>query len=165
MICAAIVKYRDPMEKIVPLISSECVGLLGIRHLPRLWLKMLLYAQGALPEGYYHGNAGFDAALLKRFGIEASELEAYVNSAFPSYMEFEQWFVRTAKNLDPATIRAHNEFIRLRHRQPEGAAETRAFVGIDDPDLTHGITLNNLEDWTATYKMLAQRRARVPEAR
>src|SRR5580658_7533748 len=39
------------MEKIVPLISSDTVGLLGIRHLPRLWLKTLLYALDALPEG------------------------------------------------------------------------------------------------------------------
>jgi len=61
-------------DKIIPLISSDTVGPLGIRHLPRLWLKTLLYALDRLADGYYHGNAGFDAALLRHFGIDEATL-------------------------------------------------------------------------------------------
>jgi hypothetical protein len=142
------------MEKIVPLISSDTVGLLGIRHLPRLWLKTLLYALDALPEGYYHGGAGFDAALLKHFGIAEPTLTAYVKAELPTYTQFEDWFCKTAARRDPATVHFHNEFIRTRQKSEEAAAENRAYIGIDAPELRHGLTLNNLEDWKAFHAQL-----------
>lgn len=149
------------MEKIVPIISSDTVGPLGIRHLPRLWLKTLLYALGRLPEGYYHGNAGFDAALLKHFGIDEATLTTYVTSTLPTYTQFEAWFVTAAKHLDPATIHFHNEFIRTRNKTEGAAAEQRAAIGIDAPQLLHGVTLNNLEDWKSFHDALT---ARQPSA-
>jgi hypothetical protein len=140
------------MEKIVPLISSDTVGPLGIRHLPRLWLKTLLHAMDKLADGYYHGNAGFDAALLKAFGIEESMLSDYVKINLPTYLEFEAWFAKTAKRLDPATIHAHNENIRTRQKTEEAASAQRKEIGIEAPNLLHGVTLNNLEDWTLTHQ-------------
>jgi hypothetical protein len=137
------------MEKIVPLISSDTVGPLGIRHLPRLWLKTLLHVTGRLAEGYYHGNAGFDASLLKNFGIDEATLTAFVKAELPTYSQFEAWFVKTAKHLDPATIHAHNENIRTRQKSEEAAAAQRKDIGLEAPALLHGVTLNNLEDWKA----------------
>ncbi len=151
------------MEKIVPVISSDTVGPLGIRHLPRLWLKMLLYSLDKLADGYYHGNAGFDAALLKAFGIDEATLTSYVKAELPTYPQFEAWFLKTAKKLDPATIHAHNENIRTRHKSEESAAAQRAEIGIDAPHLLHGVTLNNLEDWTTFHGQLTGR-SRVPSA-
>lgn len=135
------------MEKIVPLISSDTVGPLGIRHLPRLWLKTLLHSLDRLAEGYYHGNAGFDAALLRHFGIDEASLTSYVKAELPTYSQFEVWFVKTAKKLDPATIRFHNEFVRTRNKSEEAAAAQRAEIGFDGPELLRGVALNDLEDW------------------
>lgn len=149
------------MEKIVPVISSDTVGPLGIRHLPRLWLKSLLFALDRLADGYYHGNAGFDASLLQHFGIEESALSEYVKTALPTYPEFEAWFVKTAKRLDPATVHAHNENIRTRNKSEEGAAKQRAEIGLDAPGLLHGVSLNNLEDWKLFHDALT---ARQPSA-
>jgi hypothetical protein len=145
------------MEKIVPLISSDTVGPLGIRHLPRLWLKTLLFALDRLPEGYYHGNAGFDAALLDHFGISESALTDYVKANLPTYTQFEQWFATTATKLDPATLHLHNEFIRTRQKTEESSAEQRTYIGIDAPQLRHGLTLNNLEDWKTFHTELTRR--------
>ena len=47
-------------EPIVPVLSSSVMGPLGVKHLPRLWLKILLHACGRLPDGYRHGVGGFD---------------------------------------------------------------------------------------------------------
>jgi hypothetical protein len=149
-------------DKIIPLISSDTVGPLGIRHLPRLWLKTLLYALDRLADGYYHGNAGFDAALLRHFGIDEATLIEYVKAELPTYTQFEAWFVKTAKKLDPATVHFHNEYIRTRQKTEQAAAEQRALIGIDAPELLHGITLNNLEDWKAFHDAII---AREPTAR
>jgi hypothetical protein len=135
------------MEKIVPLISSDTVGPLGIRHLPRLWLKTLLHSLDRLADGYYHGNQGFDAALLRHFGIDAATLLTYVKTELPTYSQFETWFVKTATKLDPGTIHFHNEFIRTRNKSEEAAAAQRAEIGVDAPALLRGVDLNNLEDW------------------
>jgi hypothetical protein len=40
------------MSTIVPTISSGVAGPLGVIHLPRLWLKLSLEAQGKLAPGY-----------------------------------------------------------------------------------------------------------------
>ena len=66
------------MEPIVPLISSTVAGPLGAMHLPRLWLKILLHAVGRLPEGYRHGEGGFDSLTISNLGIDGRELIAYV---------------------------------------------------------------------------------------
>ena len=145
-------------EKVVPLISSDTVGPLGIRHLPRLWLKTLLFSLDKLADGYYHGNAGFDAALLRAFGIDEAALKSYVKSNLPTYLEFEAWFAKNAKHLDPATIHAHNENIRTRQKTEEAAAAQRSDIGIDAPALLHGVTLNNLEDWTVFHRQLTVER-------
>jgi len=58
------------MEPIYPLISSAAKGPLGVCHLPRLWLKILLFACGRLPEGYRHGEGGFDEFTTTNLGLD-----------------------------------------------------------------------------------------------
>ena len=47
-------------DPIVPLISSDATGPLGIKHLPRLWTKLTLGAAGRLFPGYDLCGDGFD---------------------------------------------------------------------------------------------------------
>ena len=47
------------LQQIAPLISSEVAGPLGVIHLPRLWLKVLLSAKGLLPDDYDEVRAIF----------------------------------------------------------------------------------------------------------
>ena len=56
------------MDRYVPLIGTAATGPLGVAHLPRLWLKMLLASQGKLVEGYRAGQGGFDGLLLEFLG-------------------------------------------------------------------------------------------------
>ncbi len=85
--------------KIAPVISSSVAGPLGILHLPRLWLKLVLHALGKLPEGYRAGSGGFDDRLGEYFGIERDALVAYVTQELPQYGDLERWIVANARDL------------------------------------------------------------------
>lgn len=153
------------MEQIVPTLSSSTVGPLGIRHLPRLWLKVLLHAVGALPEGYRHGNGGFDEMTLVALGVDPAAFVAYVERELPTYLACEAWIRAHATKLDPETIARHNEEIRTRMKPDEAAAEQRAYIGIEAPHLRHGVLLNDLDDWKTVHaQVVARHRARREEA-
>ena len=143
----------------VPLISSRSAGPLGVVHLPRLWLKISLHAVGRLPEGYRHGVGGFDAMTFENLGIDGAAFIAYVESELPTYVQCEQWVREHATNLTPGAIATHNEMILNRDKTPEAAAEQRATIGIDAPDLRHAITLNDLDDWTTAHVLIVAHRA------
>jgi hypothetical protein len=141
-------------EEIIPLISSSVAGPLGIRHLPRLWLKILLYAAGRLPEGYRHGTGGFDELLTSTLGIDNADLIAYVESEKPGYLQFEAWVKEHARNLTPESVAELNEMILTREMSAEMAAERRERLGIADCALAHAVSLNDLDDWYQTYRQL-----------
>lgn len=139
------------MEDIVPLISSSVAGPLGARHLPRLWMKILLHAVGRLPDGYRHGSGGFDEATLTNLGIDAAAFIGYIEQTLPTYLECEAWVRANATRLDPASIAAHNEFIAIRNK-PDNVAETmRQALGIGDASLKNSVALNNLDDWSLAH--------------
>ena len=139
------------MEKIVPLISSSVAGPLGARHLPRLWLKILLHAAGRLPEGYRHGEGGFDETTMQNLGIEPKPFIEYVERSKPSYLELEAWVRAHAARLDAASIAAHNAYVVAREK-PDAAAEAmRRDLGIDDPSLKNAVALNDLDDWALAH--------------
>lgn len=139
------------MEPIIPLISTTVTGPLGIAHLPRLWLKALLHATGRLPEGYRHGTGGFDEMTLVALGIEPAAFIAYIDAERPSYLALEAWVKANAKHLDPETINRHNRIVRSWDKKEEMAADQRAFIGLDEPELRHSVTLNDLDDWTCVH--------------
>jgi hypothetical protein len=149
------------MANIVPLISSSSAGPLGILHLPRLWLKIRLHAVGALPEGYRHGNGGFDELTCENLGIDVAAFVSYVETEQPSYAECERWVSEHATKLDAASIARHNLMIRTRAKPEERAAQERAALGIDDPTLVNAIALNDLDDWAGAHAMLASLRSEV----
>jgi hypothetical protein len=144
--------------EIVPLISSSVAGPLGILHLPRLWLKILLYAAGRLREGYRHGFGGFDEMLCDNLGIDRDALIAYVEGERPGYLAFERWVGEHASRLDAASIASHNHAILSCCMSEAMAEERRTRLGIADASFNNGVDLNNLDDWDAVHRQLMQER-------
>jgi hypothetical protein len=141
-------------DEIVPLISSSVAGPLGIRHLPRLWLKILLYASGRLPDGYRHGVGGFDELLTGSLGIDNAGFVAYIESEKPSYLRLEAWVKKHARNLTPESVAAFNDKILTRDMNVEMAGERRERFGIADPAFAHAVSLNDLDDWDQAHRRL-----------
>jgi uncharacterized protein DUF5069 len=143
------------METIYPLISSSVKGPLGICHLPRLWLKILLFACGRLPEGYRHGEGGFDEFTCDNIGIDRVAFVAYIENEKPDYQQLEAWVRGHATKLDSASIAAHNEAILTRRMRDEIAIPRRAELNLTDTDLWNGVALNDLDDWACLHAHVA----------
>ena len=142
------------MENIVPAISSSVSGPLGAKHLPRLWLKILLHAAGRLPDGYRHGEGGFDGMTIDNLGLDAARFIAYIEGERPSYLQCEDWVRANATKLDPASLEAHNKMILEREKPEDAAAKAREDIGAGAPQTRHSITLNDLDDWTSLHRAI-----------
>ena len=142
-------------DAVVPILSSSAVGPLGVCHLPRMWLKILLHATGRLPSGYRHGTGGFDERTAANLGFDRDAFIEFVEKERPTYLECEAWVRAHAKHLDPETIRKHNDLV---HRdKPElMAVAQRAFVGLDDPSVRDATLLNDLDDWMTLHEQLTK---------
>lgn len=145
----------------IPLISPIVAGPLGIGHLPRMWLKILLHSYGLLAEGYRHGHGGLDEKLLKAFGIDAEAFIAYIEGERPGYQALEAWVEEHATNLSPQTVAAWNEALRVECVPDEIAVKRRAQFGIADPTFANAVPLINLDDWAGIHAELAARAAPV----
>lgn len=142
-------------EQIVPLISSSVTGPLGVKHLPRLWLKILLHASGRLPEGYRHGVGGFDERLCTNLGIDRDAFIAYIETEKPDYLALENWVREHATALNATSIDTHNRYIASGQMPQEMAIERRKQLGLPDASITDAETLNNLDDWAAVHRQIA----------
>jgi len=145
------------MEKLVPLISSDVKGPLGVVHLPRLWLKLLLSAKGMLPDDYDECGTGFDQMTLDGLGLDRDVAMTYVKTTLPTYPEFERWVLeQKGGRLDPAVVERTNASIRDYIHPDETQREIRSAAGIGDrTDIRDAVTLNKLEDWTEIHHMVA----------
>ena len=143
---------KDP---VVPILSSLAVGPLGVCHLPRMWLKILLHATGRLPSGYRHGTGGFDERTATDLGFDRDAFVTFVETQRPTYLEAEAWVRANAKHRDAETIRKHNELV---HRdKPElMAVAQRAFIGLDDPSVRDATLLNDLDDWQTLHEQVTK---------
>jgi len=140
------------MQQIVPTVSSSAVGPLGVCHLPRMWLKILLHAKGLLPPGYRHGTGGFDERTALNLGFDRDDFIKFIETKLPTYVECEAWVRDHAKHLDAETIRKHNQGIH-REKPAAAAAAQRAYVGLDDPTVLDATLLNDLDDWMTVHAL------------
>lgn len=141
-------------DVVVPAISSMSAGPLGIRHLPRLWLKISLHAAGRLPEGYRHGVGGFDERLCTSLGIDRDAFIGYIENEKPTYLEVEAWVREHAAKLDAETIAAFNRSVETMDMRAEILDERRRDAGVTDLSLTRAVAINDLDDWAALHRQI-----------
>ncbi len=146
------------MENIVPLISSGTEGPLGLKHLPRLWVKTLLSAAGRLPQGYKAVGPGFDYVVLQGLGVDLEAARAFIFQQRPSYLAFEQW-IREQPGVDvsPENIAKINGILVDKKKVPEARLEILRDNELpEDTPIEDGIMLNNLDDWKALHDQVTR---------
>jgi hypothetical protein len=138
----------EGIEPLIPMVSSSEAGPLGIPHLPRLWIKALLNAVGALPAEWKTGTVcGFDCFAAKTIGLDIASTSAYINAELPQYLAFEAWVAEQIGAVDAATKATWATEIRTRDKNPEQAAGD--VVEAEAPGVTsrNAPLLNDLVDW------------------
>ena len=100
------------MSKIVPLISSGTAGPLGVLHLPRMWQKVSLEANGKIADGYPGIGAGYDSMVVDALGLSADAVRSFIADSKPTYPQLEAWIKeQPGVKLDDDTISALNASI------------------------------------------------------
>lgn len=161
------------MEPIVPLVSQQTAGPLGVKALPRLWAKAIIHGAGALPDQWRSGPVrvvykdgvpslvetpgGVDAATLEHIGLDMHATCQYLLAEAPKYLVFEEWVKAHATKLDPASVAAHNAGPwEVNGERP--AAEL-ARVGYPGMVPCNMFLYNDLGDWDAIRTQLLARAA------
>lgn len=144
------------MQEIVPTISSSTVGPLGVRHLPRLWLKTLLKAYDRLPEGYKDIRPGYDYMALEGLKVDPEAAREFILTAKPDYPRFEQWIrEQPGVDLSPENIARLNADIESREKSDESRADILERCGLPNDGVLRGSTiLNDLDDWRELHSQL-----------
>ena len=132
------------------------MGPLGIKHLPRLWLKILLHACGRLPEGYRHGVGGFDEFVTTTLGIDRDAFVAYIEAEKPDYLTLEKWVRANATALSAEAIAKINARVAETDLPEAMLPDRRASLGFDDPGYTKAVALNDLDDWAGMHAALTR---------
>jgi hypothetical protein len=139
----------------VPLISSGVAGPLGILHLPRLWLKVSLEAQGKLAEGYPGIGQGYDMMVINALGLKADAVRSFIKEKRPSYPQFEAWIKQQpGVRLDKATIYKLNVSITGYIHDDQTRKGVLSENNLPDDGSVHpgAVDLNNLDDWHAFHQ-------------
>lgn len=149
------------MEKIIPLISSGTEGPLGLKHLPRLWIKTLLSAAGRLPEGYKDIRPGFDYIVLEGLGVNPDVAREFIFKNRPSYLAFEKWISeQPGVDVSQENISKINALIVGRMKPPEARLEILRESGLPEgTPIKDGVMLNNLDDWKSVHDQVTQHKA------
>jgi len=134
----------------IPLISSGSTGALGALHLPRLWQKVSLSANGALADGYDECGQGFDQMTLDGLKIDRDAAINHIKSNKPSYAQFEAWVkAQRGGSIPQSEIDEHNAAISGYEHDDETRKAILDAAGIaDDGSVRDAVTLNNIDDWT-----------------
>ena len=147
------------MDKLVPLISSNVAGPLGVLHLPRLWQKGVLGAKKMLADGYPEISKGLCQMTLDALKLNKEETLQYLHSEVPSYPEFEAWILKkNGGKLERAAIEKHNAAVRARLHDAKTRKGILDGAGIKDEglvkDINDAITLNDWDDWTEFHNLV-----------
>ena len=141
--------------KIVPTISSNTTGPLGVAHLPRFWQKVILSEKGLLPAGYDSCGKGYDQMVLDGLGLDRAETLAFLKT-LPSYFAFEKWILgKKGGKLDPQAVAKLNAAIRGYIHTDDVRKSILSAAGIEDKGLfKDAVRLNNFDDWTEFHASL-----------
>jgi Domain of unknown function (DUF5069) len=142
------------MSKFVPLLSSGLAGSLGVLHLPRLWLKVSLDAQGKLAAGYPAIGKGFDQMVIEGLNLDRDALVSFIAEKRPTYPQFEQWVrEQPGARIDKASIEKLNGAISSYKHDDATRRTVLGAAGLADDEKAprDAVNLNNLDDWTEFY--------------
>lgn len=141
--------------KIVPTISSDITGPLGIAHLPRLWQKVILSEKGLLPEGYDFCGSGYDQMVLDGLGLDRAETLTFLKTT-PSYFAFEKWILgKKGGKLDAQAVEKLNAAVRGYIHSDATRQGILSAAGIEDKGLIKdAVHLNAFDDWTEFHANL-----------
>ena len=121
--------------KIVPTISSDTTGPLGVAHLPRFWQKVVLSEKGLLPTDYHSCGKGYEQMVLDGLGLDRAETLAFLETV-PTYFAFEKWILgKKGGKLDPQAVEKLNTAIRGYDHPDDIRQGILAAAGLDDKDL------------------------------
>jgi hypothetical protein len=131
----------------IPLISSQCQGLLGVSHLPRLWWKVICETSGALDHEYPSNSGELDTLVLEVLHINVDSAYANLRSECPDYLTFEHW-VREKGKMDRYRIDRWNRGIKSRvFVDPAKLDERKSDIQLPDSDpFVSSALLNCLQD-------------------
>jgi hypothetical protein len=147
------------IEPLVPMVSSGQTGLLGVQHLPRLWMKALLSALGALAPGWKTGTeCGFDNRISGLIGMDLVAATDYIKSDLPTYGQFEAW-VRDhiAQPTDAQKAEWTTTLLAMQKPEEMSVAECGE-VGLPGSGLRGSILLNDLVDWKHMHDHIVSQR-------
>ena len=142
------------MSKYIPMISSGTAGPLGVIHLPRLWQKASLEAQGKLHPDYPGIGKGYDSMVLAALNLQESAVRSFLATK-PSYIQFETWIkAQPGVKLDKATIYKNNAAIMGYIHDDATRKGILAAAGVSDENSVNpgAVDLNNLDDWATFHK-------------
>src|SRR5438046_2122681 len=133
----------------VPMISSGTAGPLGVLHLPRMWQKVSLEAQGKLAAGYPGIGRGYDAMTCAALGLDEQAVKDFIKKNKPNYPQFEAWVKKNAKSLEPSAIEKHNAAVRGYNHDDETRKGILGSCSVADDASApkDAVNLNNLDDW------------------
>lgn len=150
------------MKTYVPIISSSTPtpDILGVLHLKRLWLKLLLAAFGALRAGYDACGHGFDQMTLTALNLDRDAVMKYIQEKKPTYQQFVSW-VKTEPGvkLDQNVINELNASIREYKHTEITRADILVLCGLDPADPNQpwdAVTLNDMEDAEELRRLLEE---------
>lgn len=147
-----------PVPPIVPAVSTQSTGLLGLMHVPRFWTKATLAAAGALYPDWRSGtDSPLDMWFCEAIGLDLPAAIAHVRAEFPTYVAFEAWLAEHAAHVSPFDIAGHNAALHARRKPEEVAARERALLGIEDASYRPSMELNDLVDWHTIHADLTAR--------
>lgn len=137
------------MSTHVPLISSGAAGPLGVLHLPRLWQKVSLEAQGKLAAGYPGIGKGYDAMTCAALGLDEQAVKDYIAQNKPTYPQFEAWVKQNGKSVTPEAIQKHNAAVTGYQHDDTTRKNILSANGLPDDASAakDAVNLNNLDDW------------------
>ncbi len=131
----ALAAERGTPAPVVPAVSTQSTGLLGLMHVPRFWMKATLAANDALYPDWRSGtDSPLDMWFCEAIGLDLGAAIAHVRAEKPTYVAFETWLAEHATHVSPFDIAGHNEALRTREKPERVAAHERALLGIDDPN-------------------------------
>jgi len=138
------------MNTIVPLISSGTAGPLGVLHLPRLWLKLSLEANGKLAAGYPGAGKGYDQMVIDGLGLNRDAVINEIKTAKPTYPQFEAWVKKQpGVKLDSASVEKLNSAIKGYIHDDATRKGIFDANKLSDSNCAFrdAVNLNNLDDW------------------